>query len=72
MPQANIWIRKDNEVLWEASGKSEWVNDLLTKQISRPSPKIVTAHIKPADLNNVNLCKHGFPKNGWSCKHGCE
>jgi hypothetical protein len=25
------------------------------------------------DFNKaVNLCPHGFPKNGWSCKKGCK
>lgn len=37
MPRANIYIRKENAAAWEASSKSDWINDHLQKTTARPS-----------------------------------
>lgn len=75
-----MYIRKENEERWDnITDKSAWVNAMLEK--SPPNSIVEREKLEPIDAQElvnkdfnkaVNLCPHGFPKNGWSCKKGCK
>lgn len=85
MPRRNIYIRPENLEAWEASGKSSWINALLTTDspaepeiLNVPSPPNVQT-VDNLDLDKlraaqaskaVEFCKHQQVKG--FCKKGCK
>lgn len=42
MPNATIYIRRENEDRWKnIADKSEWVNDMLTQYPPKSEPKVI-------------------------------
>lgn len=79
MPRVNIYIRNDDIEHWEAiEDKPLFIHDSILSHTLAASTSVysTTDGIKEDiqkinEGKNIELCKHGYPKNGWSCKKGC-
>jgi len=62
MPHANIWIRKEDQELWDkVENKSEFISLALRKQTPKIEPRVTV---------ETKFCKHGSPIG--LCKFGCK
>lgn len=84
MPRANVYIRKENEDAWNASNKSDWINEQLQKMspivgmtIDTDARMTLTPVIGMGDKlkkvqtdKGVEFCSHNQVKG--FCKKGCR
>lgn len=81
MPRRNIYVRPENMEAWEVSGKSKWINSLLTTDapaeiggysgIIEPIETVFTSKLaKAQEEKGVDFCSHNQVKG--FCKKGCK